>query len=84
MKATYVGVKKPYTSQKNGKTYFGGYFTRPVAEAPECCELLEVDMSAGVHAKLLGTEPGTDLDIDLAPRIFAGKVQGMDLVAVNG
>lgn len=84
MKATYVGVKKPYTSAKNGKTYFGGYFTRPVADAPECVELLEVEMGAAVHSRLLAAEPGDTLEIDLAPRTFAGKVQGLDLVAING
>lgn len=84
MKAFFVGVKKPYTSQKNGQTYFGGYFCTPNPQAPECVELLEVDMTAALHAKLLGAETGTSLDIDLAPRMFAGKVQGMNLVAVNG
>lgn len=84
MQATYVGVKKPYTSTKNGKTYFGGYFTRAIPDAPDCIELLEVEMGAGMHSKLLGSDPGTVLDIDLAPRTFAGKVQGMDLVGING
>lgn len=84
MKATFVGVKKPYTSAKNGKTYFGGYFTRPLMDAPNCIELLEVDMNASVHSTLLGADAGVVLDIDLAPRTFAGKVQGMDLIAING
>ncbi|TDE84654.1 hypothetical protein [Deinococcus sp. S9] len=84
MQAIYVGVKKPYTSAKNGKTYFGAYFARPVADAPDCVEILEVDCSAGIHAKLLTAEQGSLLDIDLAPRVFAGRVQGMDLVAING
>ena len=84
MQATFVGVKKPYTSAKNGQTYFGGYFTTPNPQAPECVELLDVEMSATIHSKLLGADPGTVLDIDLAPRMFAGKVQGMNVVAVNG
>lgn len=84
MQAILVGVKRPYTSAKNGKTYFGGYFTRPDSQAPDCVELLEVDMTGAIHAKLLGSEPGTPLDIDLTPRMFAGKVQGMELVGING
>jgi hypothetical protein len=84
MRAIYVGVKRPYTSAKNGKTYFGAFFATPHADAPECVDLLDVGCSAGIHGKLLGSQPGTLLDVDLTPRMFAGKVQGMDLVAING
>lgn len=84
MKATFVGIKKPYTSAKNGKTYFGGYFTTPNREDSSCVELLELDMTGVLHARLIGTEPGQELDIDVMPRMFAGKPQGLDLIAING
>ena len=84
MIANFVGVKKPYTSTKTQKTYFSGWFSRPASDAPDCSELLEVEMPGSLHAKLLGVLCGTPLDIDLAPRTFAGKIQGMELVGING
>lgn len=84
MKVTFVGVKKPYTSPKNGKTYFGGYFTTPNRDDSACVELLEVDMPGSLHTKLVGTDPGVELDVDMMPRMFLGKPQGLDLVAING
>lgn len=84
MKAIFVGVKRPYTSPKNHKTYYGAHFVQPDAEDPECVEVLSVDSSPKLHAQLVAVDIGTELDIDVTVRMFAGKPQGLTLVGING
>ena len=81
MKAIFVGRKKPYP-HKNGVTYFKAFFD--VRDANGFSSVAEYETNAQVDAKLVSAEPGTELDLDVQPHMFNGKVDRLSVVAING
>lgn len=87
MKAIFIGRGAPYARkpEKGGGMVYSAYFAFEDEREPGTIqEPVRMPSTAALDAKLTGLESGVELDIEAQPRMFAGKVQGFNLVGING
>lgn len=83
MKVTFIGSKRPYHSEKTNRTYYNAHFLQPDDSDAACVELLSLDVTPEVHGRLLAVSLGELLSLEVVPRVFAGRVQGLQVIGFS-
>lgn len=85
MKVIFMGRTRPYP-RKDSTIAYGIVLGLPDDKDPAC---IQRDSYFGatdskLDAQFHDIEPGTLLDLEAAPRIFAGKLSGFTVTGING
>ena len=85
MKAIFGGRTRPYPRKNGGGMAYGVIVILPDPQEAGCVQdPLRCGTNAALDARLAGLEIGTELDLDIQPRMFMGKPQGFDVIGING